>query len=160
MVYNFVSVAFRANTCFGILVQKFCDQIFNFLCHWNLVPHWVRKYDRSRFYQIGQFALIWVHERWSASNHLINQDTQSPPIYWEVMARVLNNFGCKVLCCAAKRLSLLILIQIFGFLTKPKSASLIYPTHSPPQARFLASSLYAWFCSSVSIPKQSVPKKR
>ena len=113
MVYNFVSVAFRANTCFGILVQKFCDQIFNFLCHWNLVPHWVRKYDRSRFYQIGQFALIWVHERWSASNHLINQDPQSPPIYWEVMARVLNNFGRKVLCCAAKRLSLLILIQVF-----------------------------------------------
>ena len=45
---------------------------------------------------------IVVGKRVNSSNHLVDQDTKCPPVYWFSMALILENLGSKVLRSATE----------------------------------------------------------
>ena len=48
-----------------------------------------------------------MHERWSTSRHLIEENAKSPPVHAEAMTLLFNDLRCKVLRGAAETESLI-----------------------------------------------------
>ena len=67
--------------------------------------------------QIAQLVVVLVHERRSASHHLVNQDSQSPPIDCEIVSFHIQYLRSEILRCSTKRFGILVWLQE---LRKPK----------------------------------------
>lgn len=61
-----------------------------------------------------QFHAVIVDEGREASDHLVDEAAETPPVNFDAMALLPNDFGSQVLGGAADGLSLLLVAQNFG----------------------------------------------
>ena len=80
---------------------------------------WVGEVDRLLFDQVVHLLIIVAArvERRESHDHLIRQNTQSPPVYWEAVTFFVENFRSKVLRSSTERVSLSVILKDLG---KPK----------------------------------------
>ncbi len=66
--------------------------------------------NRCVLNQMVHLMFVLVVKRRNANYHFVNQDSQGPPIYREVVPGANNHFRGQILWCATKRIGLLSVI--------------------------------------------------
>mmetsp|Transcript_42273 Transcript_42273/g.40497 ORF Transcript_42273/g.40497 Transcript_42273/m.40497 type:complete len:264 (-) Transcript_42273:562-1353(-) len=80
------------------------------------MPLWVREVDRLLFDEVVHLLIIVASsvEGREPNNHLIGQNTQSPPVDWEAVAFFVEDFRSEVLRRPTERVCLSVFLQDLG----------------------------------------------
>lgn len=66
----------------------------------------LRPADRCTLNQLVHLVLVRVVKGRDSNDHLVDEDTQCPPVECLVVSRADNHFGCEILGCSAERIRL------------------------------------------------------
>lgn len=113
MRYDFIETTSCTESFSGFLLQASINEILAFLTHDNSMllgiweVHWLAL---NKFVHLVVVRLTRI-EWWEADNHLISENTKSPPIYLEGMTLFFKNLRGKIFRCTTERVSLLVLLK-------------------------------------------------
>ena len=113
MLEDLLYVTLRSETIVRFLGETLAYEVFAVVGHGYSVLLLVREEDWLALDEIVHFLIIGVAsvEGRETDDHLVGQDAESPPVYRERMAFLLQDFWCQVFGSTAERVGLLILFE-------------------------------------------------
>lgn len=90
-------------------MSYFCNQVFGIWGNFDSVTVFLGPSYRRILNQVVHLMVIWIVKRSNPNDHFVDQNTERPPIYCEVVPGPNNNFWRQILRSSTKRI---------GFLTK------------------------------------------
>jgi len=115
VIDNVLEVGFAgAETRLSVLVEKFEDDIHKVVTVVDSVLAFIGE-DDTRLSNLEQEkASLLIVERRNADQHLVDQDTECPPIYGEVMALLSDHLWRQIFGCTTKSAGQIVLWQSFS----------------------------------------------
>lgn len=116
MGHDFFDAALGAETVGGVFLEQLRDKVLALFAHLDLVAGGIGEIDWLLLYQLVHLQIVAISgvEGREADDHLVGQDTKSPPVNGEGVALLVEDLGGKILWGAAEGEGLGVIVEDLG----------------------------------------------